>query len=648
MRRRPNCIDGWAIVRPVLIAWSVGLASDPSPSPAQGFVSASLPGAELGLGLEGSTNGFPNVKRSVDVRYRQWARIPLSGSVLHTKFLSYSLVLRPTWSQGATNGSSRTVHQRQLGVDASARFLQGRGVSLLLARSWASALSSRGDSRTSDFTSSSTGATALLNFRPFPVTAAYGRRSVDQSWFASSPTEPLRQTYAMRSLRFRGSSTKTSVLVERIGFDDVDDEDDYAYVVGEYRHTLRWGKGSQLASSLGHSVRTNSSPHRRLEWEERLRLQHLQSLSSDYFYGESRSRDLSSSTQTRSFGMNVRHRPAPWIGWSVGETSRMTRVTDHTSSVLTLAPGLSLSSPWRVGPRVMASVVLGFDRREGEGRTRARVPVVDERHVLDPTRLFRLESSDVDPGTVSIRDSELAISFVLDLDYQLDVIGGTVQVFVPVTSRVQVGDTLRVDYQYLLPGSRTEETVTTSYTVSIAQGPLGVRHRQSTRDLLTDVPRGPLGPPDFRDMTTSVEYSRRIPGAQIRIEARQHRRSSDVTRQTVRDLILAITPRAWTKLSTSLNGAWSRSTGDRQRVTAISWNGSAAWATSAELFLRGQLDFFWLSRLEDGFERSLGASVDMNGRIQSLETTLRYGHRWREFGRTVTEDRFSLRLVRRF
>lgn len=648
MRRRPSRLDGRAIVHVALVACAVGLASGSASSHAERIVTAGLPGAELGLGIEGSSNGFPEAKRSADVRYREWLRLPLSGSVLHAKFLSFGMVLRPTWSQGTTSGPGRTVVLRQLGVDASARFLQGRGASLIVARSWGSGLSSRGDNRISDFTSSSTGATALVNYRPFPVTTAYSMRSVDQSWFASSPTDPLRQRYERRSVRVSGNSTKTSVVLERIDFDDIDEGADYAYVVGAYRHALRWGKGSQLASQLEHSVRTNSSPHRRLEWEERLRLQHRRDLSTDYFYVESESRDRASRTQTRAVGMSVRHRPAPWIGWSVGETSRSTLIENQTASVFTLSPGLSVSSPWRVGPRVMAGLNIGFERRDGDGAARTRVPVVDERHVVDATRLFRLANAGVDPGTVRVRDSELAVSFVRDLDFQLDLIGGTAQLFVPITSRIQTGDTLRVDYQYLFPGSSREETMTASYTLSVSYRSLAVRHRQASRDLLTDARPGDLGPPESHDVATSVEFSGSIPGAVAKVEARRQRRSSIASDQTVHDLNLAITPRRSARLSTSLNGAWSRSAGDDRVVTAISGSGSANWAPGAGLFLRGQVDFIGLERQEGVFERSLGASLDLNGRIQSLETVLRYDHRHRAFGRTVIEDRFSLRLVRRF
>ncbi len=628
---------------------AVGIAGAVQEGGAQGLLRVGGGRGQLGIEVRALATAFGDRAGLSDQRYREWVTLPFSGSLIDTRAFSWSLTLRPVLTQGLSNQLDNTVVSRSLDLDFSARLLSSRPISLSFATTRSGGSSTLGALTLTDYTNTTTDANMSIRWRPFPVRLSYSRRAVSQTWNPTPLVDPVERSYRVRTLRFAGNSSKASARLERTNYDGIVGGDDFVAWNGQFDHRFRWGKGSTLQSSIGFTDRDSRvSPYRQVSWSERLRLQHTHWLGTNYQYRVLSSRINGTRASTRSYGAGIEYRISRWVSGSVRGSARSSELINRTTSVRSIIPSLQFTVPTPRIVRLRGGVAVGYERRREDGTGDGFIPVLNERHRVDDTRLFELDNPEVDLASLMVRSADGTLVYLRDLDYEVQEVGGFLRIIVPITSRIQVGEVLLVTYRFRAATRRRDRTVTGNYSVSLGVSRFTLRHRQSLRGTDSDVQAGALTIPDFNEMVTQLDGTQPTPVGLLRISAERRRRTTDRFRNTVWEARGTLTLPSVRRLRLSLGGGWNRSMSEDQRVTMLFGNASVVWMTPLGVRMYGRLDGLRTERADAGFERFLGGLIEANWRFAQVETIIRFEHQRRNVGTAGAVSRFSFRAVRRF
>lgn len=620
--------------------------------PAHGQVARVDWGAgELGLRFDGTRSRVIDTSVSNTADFVEWLQIPLSGSLFDRRIFSYDLNLRPTLQQRNQSEFVETLAGRQLDMAFRARLLSAQPINLAVSASRGTGSSGGGFGSQRDFVNTIQGVTLFWRNRFFPASVEYTRRSADEEWINVPGATALRVGYDLERLQLLARSSKATVNAQRIVYDDRVGPNDMDTWTVFARHEFRWGRGSRLASSFDDLSETGRTERSRRTWSERLRLVHGDWLNSDWHYRRSFHRTGNASSLSEGYGSGFQGRIGRWANLGLRYSHYVSRVGSARNTLRELTPSLRVQFglPWRA--RLTAGGSLTFEGRTLEGDTLPSVPVVDEAHTVPPGRSFTLDETDVALASVTVTSADGTVTYTLETDYVLVEVGPVVRVDVPPGSRVEVGATVLVSYRFRARLSERPEAQRAEYDVSLAAGPVLLRHRRRRRDARDgdplDLPTR-VGLSDYDESRTSLEFRDVTSFGRIDLSASLHERERLSRETQVLDAGISYTPPSLGQMqaSFSLYGSDSRTGGLRARSASL--HTSVAWSLTRTLWLRGTSEGFVWRQTDTGTQRFLSGGLTAIWKLDFNEVELRYAHHRRDFVTLHQVDRFSLGFRRRF
>jgi hypothetical protein len=608
-----------------------------------------LPGSgEIGVELH-SLSTHSGADRAVrDVTRQAWLSIPVSGALVDPRFFSYSIVILPTWSRAVSHATRTTaIDSRLLARDISAHFSPVSRFALYLNSSRSQGNS--GGSESSNETRLSTFNTgAQLNLAPIHLAATLTERSGTETWSALRNGLVSRRDFADHVVRLTGQSTKTSIVLERTSHDDRIGSEDFGGRLGSFSHTLSWGKGSSLGSSLELNDRVGGTLRHEISWSEQARLQHARTFYSDWHFRRFRSRDGEIELQNDAFGAGVAHQAAAWLRWGLHGGGQSTAASSLRTDRWSLVPDVSLAPP-RAGPfRLSADARVGFEHERWDGGDAAVIPVFTERHTVGPTRAFVLDNPDVDSTSVVVRDATQSAVYSAPDDYEWATVGAFTEIRIPVTSRIRVGDVIVIGYRFRLETRRDADFVVADWGASVGMAAATLRHRQTLRSKQSDGGTAILAIPDFDEMTTELEVQPRTRLGHVRLDAARRARSAEAWSFTVYETGASLTPPAARKLQSSVSARWSQTRGDGERQSTLTGGASVSWDVAERAQASLQFRAFRARRENGHLERSLEADLQTRWCCGGLDMQTTYAVQWRDVGSHMVLGRWSLRATRRY
>lgn len=621
-----------------------------APSVARAALLEPLPRAgEAGVALEARANRFDDRPAAgTDARWRAWTRVGLGGDLGPGGLLSWQGAVRPGWLRGDPPDGGGAVRAAQLDWDVSGRLLAGRPVSGTFAHARARGTSERAARPLGEFEVETSSAEAALAWRPLPLRLTWLERSTYQRWTVDPRETPLVTDYAERTVRLAARNDRTDLVLQRAHFDDRDGREDFRSTHAAFGHTLRWGRGSRLATALAQTRRERASAYRQASWEERLRLQHLRSLATEWSVARFETDALGARSRTDGWSGAVEHRPAAWLAWGGRAATHHARLDGAANTVRVLAPRASVRLAPGRGVVLSAGVDAAFERREERGGRGASRAVVGERHVVPPTRVFVLDQPGADPASVVVRAAGGAITYVAPLDYRVTRVGDVVQVDVPATSRIAPGDALEADYRHVPAGLERSTARATSANAAISWGGLSLRHRRAARGADAESPGLRATVPAYDERATEAEARLRGGACAATLRAERRERESDGPRYRADRLQADLAPPVAGGLASALCVTVERRRGAGARLDIASAALRLGWSAPGALRLDGTVDAY-RSRIPGApAERAVSASLDAGWTFGAVEAGGRFAQQWRSGTIPGTARHVALRVVRRF
>jgi hypothetical protein len=314
-------------------------------------------------------------------------------------------------------------------------------------------------------------------------------------------------------------------------------------------------------------------------------------------------------------------------------------------SAYRLSSSIALTTRLPVGGSASLSGRAGHQWLQ-QGADDGLVDVVDERHPIGDAERFRLNEPFAEPASVVLRRHD---GFVFDpgIDYGIVEVGPFIEVVVLPGGRIQVGETVLVDYQFRLFPAASRRVLTWGYGMNLAVGPARLYHTRAVEEPLDEEPEDMVL--DLRD------YDERLFGAaidlsysSINLSAQAEYRAStlDSFDSDSRSLSAALGIRPSRRFSASLRGSLVAQRGEDLAVDIVRAESNLAWNALRGLDVRAGLSYSsWRER--DQSTDYLGGSVGITGRWRQL--TLEAGLDRRSWinGANRSENRVYVRLVRR-
>lgn len=602
-------------------------------------------GAEVGTTFQGVWRGLVTGESFTSQYYSEWVELGFAGEVADPRIFHYTLRISPTLSQQSVSSFSDDLRTRNIHINfAGTLFQAGRApISLVATRS--SGIWRGGTTGDREHTQSSLGASLWYNNRWLPVRLGVGRRSTRGSW-RTNGTPPIRQDERIRDVRVTAANRKLELRFDRQSFEDRIFGLTYTTEDRSALHTLRWGKGSRLVTSLESLARAGFGAYTVSLWREQLHIQHTGTASSDLFYTRRRSRAGRQPVLGQDYGGSSQA-GIRWFQLGVGWNAGTTEFEGGRSKRQSLAPSLGVSLPLPLGGVFTANGFSGIETLSIEATEGGNIDVLDERQEVPELRGFFLDQRFIDPATVVVRSEDQAIQYLVDRDYRLIEAGSLLRVVIPLGSRIDVGDVLLVSYRHGLVGEGEERARKEGYRAALRLGGFSVRRSEQRRSMNKNNEDGVTGLFDTYEALTTVGLRQATPVGRFLLEASRSKRRgptySDVTEEVRANYTATLGPAA-----AFLSASASRSRSDMSELTSVFGSGGFATRLSTSLELKAQVDA-WRFR-QDGalIEGTAIGSVTANWRFGSMDTEWRWEHIRRENGTFGTENRVWARVVRRF
>lgn len=634
-------------MRALVLLLAVGLSARAAPAAAQGLLRLRAGSGELGSDSRGSWTSYGDGARSRALDVTSWLAVPLGGALLEPRLLRWQAVIRPELRRTSYTGAPDAIRGSTLLWSGSAQLLGGRAVNLLLEGGRSRNVSEGGFGLRSENRISSLGAGLTVGNSWFPLQLDWRRQSTADSW--RSDGAAFEAAFETRTLRLSGSSTKTSVVVERTLQDDRVGPADYRGWNVLLNHGLRWGKGSSIRSTYELVDQTGIFGYRRRDWLERLRLQHSRAISTSWGWRRGLTETRGLGTRLTSLSGEVTVQVVRHLTAGLMATRDRTVYTAGREHATLVRPRLALDLPFARRVRISASGGVGYQWRDLTGAGELTIGVLAERHPVDQSRRFTLNLPDGDPATVVLRREDQSLVYEAGTDYTVSVIGSAVTISVPPGSRIQVGQTVLVDYRARVAGDFEDRATVSDLSATASLGPLQLHH--SLNQLDSRLPSGladARGYGEYRAELTTADLRVGTPLGALVVDAGLHRnrRSRDETRE--RRIGATLGTSGMSQVQTSLGIFYSWGETNTIAVRTLSGLGSLAWMATRSL--RTQLTIEGLKWRDDrGLrDRFLGGRLDVEWRFGQVEATLRGEHQRRVNGSRYDLNRLSIRLLRRF
>lgn len=627
------------------------LLAGPGRVAGQGLLGVTAGQGQVGISAEAYGTAVAGTGTASSGDFREWVLVPLEGSLLDRRIFRWAATLQPTLQQRVQTGFDRTLRARQLNLALLGRLFADRPLHLTGNLSRSSAVTSGGFGTRREGSATQVGGDLAWRNPWLPLHLAAFQRTAADEWRSSAATGAIRTDQRVSSLRASAANSKLALEAHRFRFEDrvAGGTLDAWTLAG--RHTLRWGKGSSLHSSLERQQEEGLVDSRRSSWSEQLRLQHTRRLSTSWFYRRGTATVGTNRSVGQGWGGGADLRLSRWASLGV-DGARQTGTsgpTRETYATITPRAGINLALPAQA--RLTASAAVGREFRRREGPLAQGVPVVDEPHTVPVARRVTLDQLDLVPGSLVLRDAAGTTVFVEGTDYTLVTAGRFTMLDLPPTGRIQVGDALRVTYRYFPPATGARgDAWRVEYEGTLQLRGLSLRHRRSLRALEQGAVANGLLPAGaaFDDRSTALALRTGTPAGRLDVEG--SRRDTDRFGQhsTEHTLTAGFAPPPLEGAHLALSATWNQLRAGPTRVRAVS--GLAAVTVAPARWLRVQAGveaYDWRqSGLED--QRFLSGRVGADATVGLLELSLAAEAHRREFVVSNVTRRVTFRALRRF
>lgn len=650
---RATAEGGTSGLSPVRRAWALaGVALVALPLCAQDGrgqgVSMRQPTGEIGVDFDGLWLDYTLRDDARRRTFREWLYVLFVGEVVDPQFFRFQFGFRPTLTQRNWTQLAETVDAGgdQLGLTAAVDLLSHLPV-YVSARAFRWTTTDGGIFGTqSQFESTELGVRLTGRYRALPFELDYSVQSRDEA-FLPTAQQLIRRDETVRTLRFSARNSKTSVIAERLAFDDRVANRDFLLYRATFGHQFRWGKRSSLASALRFLDRTGTAPLKRVSWTERVHLQHTWTVSSDYEFGMFSVR-VPGDTLTGSNGrIGFTYQIDPQLQVTGEGYAEWSEFTVGRQSVYRVKPRVSYRIPLPLGGQLSLGGGVGYEWRRQVPNDAALVPAVNERHVVDASGSFLLENPFVDLASIVVTSADETVVFLDGVDYRALESASLVEIVVLPGGRILPGDTLLVDYRFrILPRARTQGVVA-DYSATVRVAGVTVYHRRALQD--ETATEGPaLTLTTFDVMTTGLRVRWLVPVGGVEFHGEHRRLKTDAFTVNRFSAGSAVRVALGSRLRASAGVSAIFHRGGNLPTDLVVANASFEWGPARQVSLRSTASLWAWEDDAGRRDRFIGGGLGADWVVGQMTLQLSYDRTWRDDGLNVTEDRVAFGALRRF
>ena len=632
------------------VAFAVVVAAaalSPVPALAQSF-GVRLERGEVGVDGRGRLQSQEQGPLNTSSNYQQWLRVPISGFLLHPRVIRYTFAVRPLFGQSLASSADQGTRSSSLGLDGSASFFQGRRLSVTLQGTQSSGRSSGDFSTETTFDNTDLTGILFVRSRYFPTTVTYSNRSIADRWESAFAALPIERD--QRATRFRAETRnrKLTTIFEQTSYRELRGTSDHDATSAQARHRLTWGKGSSLVSVFNHYDRRGASAITRSSWSERLTILHTEAVSTGLAFARQGWSRETIEGRNLSYEAATRYMPSLDATASIAVSGqRFESETGGGLSRLRIAP--SGRYAFDVGSvAISTSATVGTERLSRTLPSDALIDVIEEPHRIDASRVFALDQIRIEPESIEVWNESRTLILEREIDYRVIVTGPVVEIQVLPGGRVGEGETVLVNYRYRSLAAEDVGLLYVNYETSARYSGVTLRHgrRQRSRDV--SGPSGALDDPNDVDLWFGVSLVRRTRLGALSVDLTRRTRDASEIDYTSDEVRLGLVLRPVGKITGRVRATTSSTNADGLNTRNSSAGVSVSWPASRSLRISGGLDGWVWERDEQEAETFLSANFMMTWQFGDVNAVIGLDQVRRANGTSLSESRWSVRLVRRF
>jgi hypothetical protein len=624
----------------------------PAAAPGQDVFFVRRPTGEIGFGFDGLWTSSTARDLTIQRIFEERLQIRFIGQVIDPRLASFDLALNPIWIQRGFDGFPGTTSEdgngNRLNLAARVNAFSAYPFRLSLFGSRFSGRQRDPYGQEIDGHRASFGMTLSHPNRFFPTTTLnYDYQSQDLTRRRGAEAL-LELDESLRTLRLQAENSKTQIRLQALSRDDRAYGRDFTTYEALLNHTMRWGKGSNLRSYFRFLDRSGATAYSGLSWTQRAHLQHTLKISSDYTYKLFSQSSPSTDNKGWLWGISARYQPTTRVNFVVDGSGRSTAFDRNTDTRYQAATRFDFSTEFSRDLHFRGGASLGLDWLTRAATEDGRVTVINEVYLVDASRRFFLENTNIDPLSVVVRSDDGTTVYDDGFDYRVLESGALLELLVIPGSRIQVGDTLLVDYAFDAEASGNSTLRTVEYRAALRYGVFTLTHRQTFRDQ-----RGggvlELSPTLANSQDTRTAIAVRLPTALGPVYLGGQRIHTDTELIDATDYLLRgdLNFTLRDDLSAAIGASANFRREEFKPYSLFSGTASVTWQAHRKLKVLGSFGSWMLSEKDSFTEYFIGGGIGAEWYVGLVTMRMRYDRNaFSELGRT--EDRLLLDFARRF
>jgi hypothetical protein len=574
-----------------------------------------------GTGSLGTDVAVSRNDAAADGSYRVWLVLPFAGSLADERILSYRASVRPVLRWQTLTGQPGTLTAREFDVNADARMLGGRPLSLGVSGHRASAVAGGGFGSSRETSSGGATLDAWWRLPILTTQASYRVEHTRESWQNPSGAAPFVSDAEVRAWRLGLTTSKLSLTADRMRYDNAVTGATLSALNVLGTHQVRWGKGSRLESTVEHAEQDGAYALDRTAWTERVHLQQTRAVGTDLSYHRTTTAGRLTNATVSQLAGGVTAQIARALSAGIQAARAEVGAGDARESALIVTPRVGLVAALPGGGRAWGDASLGVERRDRTGSADAFVPAVDERHRVPAVRTVVLDQPDADPASVAVRAAN-GTPLEAGLDYAVETAGG-VRVNALPSGRINVGDDILITYRYRVTGAGRQDALAASWGGSVALGGLTVRHRTQLR-VTRGAALGPLGSAlpgaeNFDETQTGATFAGGTPIGRLDLDATFRTRHGATLRMEGWEANAAYLLPSLGPISASFAGGWSRSVSGSGEAGGLSGLATLRYVASDRLQVGGTVEVLRWTQADAPAQRFVRGALTAAWHVGAIE-----------------------------
>lgn len=493
---------------------------------------------------------------------------------------------------------------------------------------------------------------AIVNYKTpyFPSSLKYSERRQAQTFRSGFDTATNERNDILRSLNFRGRSSKMELLLQHDRFDDLVEgqNQDFYSNRATLSNNFRWGKGSRWNSRVDYFDRARFNVQERFTLDERVNIQHAEELSSTTSYNlSSQTQQQTTVTQTGSFALN--HRLYQNLNTNFNASGVL--VDSATTEEKLYQADLNLDYRKKIPWNGTFSTGLGggygvIDRQSTGGLTEA----VDESHVVPSDRIVTLNSELIDTSSIIVTNAAGDLVYSVGSDYTVVAVENNLtELRIVAGGQINVGDTILVDYRFEAAPSQKFSRVPLRARVGLDFDWISVFHRESrlSEDIISGVGQDLLK--EQRQRTSGIELKWISPATRATFKAEKRFDSLGDYKVGAVSFNQSLIQNVTSETSLSLTASQDFRKSGGLRTEFYSADASVSWQPLPNLSVRPRVGFWTRKQEEQDSEKFITGGFDLRWFWRKIDVRLRYSHDRNTVNNSETvEDRMLLTFTRGF